>query len=92
MPESYDMCDNGLDDDCDGSIDDGCALCSNGEQDEEEEGIDCGGPCPPCSGFPWYVLSIIGVIILVVLVFLWKKLKVKGEELTWENMKKEWSR
>ncbi|UCD07584.1 MAG: fibronectin type III domain-containing protein, partial [Candidatus Aenigmatarchaeota archaeon] len=91
MPEHYDICDNGLDDDCDGEVDEDCALCSNNEQDEGEGGVDCGGPCPPCPEFPWFILSIIGVIILIVLFFLWKKLKEKGEELTWKNLKKTWT-
>ncbi len=45
---------NGLDDNCDGIIDEGCSLnneteipvtCTNRVKDAGEEGIDCGGPC-----------------------------------------------
>jgi hypothetical protein len=47
--QSFELC-NGMDDDCDSQIDEGCetapsALCTNGVQDEKESGIDCGGIC-----------------------------------------------
>ncbi|MCK4496997.1 MAG: PKD domain-containing protein [Candidatus Aenigmarchaeota archaeon] len=91
MPEQHDICDNGLDDDCDGETDEGCGLCNNNVQDEGEDGVDCGGPCEPCPEFPWIILSIIGVVILVVLLVIWKMFRSKGEELTWEALKGRWS-
>jgi len=91
MPEMHEICDNELDDDCDGDIDGGCALCDNGVQDEDEEGVDCGGPCPPCLIFPWMILTVVGVLMLVGLFVAWWWLKSKGEELEWESLKKRWS-
>lgn len=57
------ICDNGLDDDCDGYVDGedsncevvtpvitGVASCSNRRQDGDEEGLDCGGSCPESCG------------------------------------------
>lgn len=48
---------NGLDDNCDGQIDDGCTAslnetgsdCFNGVKDGNEVGIDCGGSCRRCA-------------------------------------------
>jgi len=42
---------NGIDDDCDGKVDEGCygnglTSCENGIKDGTETGIDCGGSCP----------------------------------------------
>jgi len=52
-------CENGADDDCDGTIDledEDCFdvnHCTNRQQDYDEEGLDCGGsmcePCPTCT-------------------------------------------
>lgn len=45
------ICNNNVDDDCDGLIDEYClaGTCYDGIQNQGEEGIDCGGPCPtPC--------------------------------------------
>lgn len=42
------FCDNELDDDCDGSVNEGCIVnvsCSDGIQNQDEEGVDCGGSC-----------------------------------------------
>ncbi|MBI4019786.1 MAG: DNRLRE domain-containing protein [Candidatus Aenigmarchaeota archaeon] len=48
-PERFDVCGDGLDNDCNGAPDDGCetaaATCTNGIQDGSEEGVDCGGIC-----------------------------------------------
>jgi hypothetical protein len=91
LPAENDICDNNLDDNCDGETDEGCALCSNGEQDGDEEGVDCGGQCIECPDFPWFILSIVGVIILIVMIAIWWFLKSKGEALTWETVKNKWS-
>lgn len=42
---------NGLDDDCDSSVDENCEVtsCFDGVKNQGEGGIDCGGPCPACS-------------------------------------------
>jgi len=49
---------NSLDDDCDGTIDEGCSApaqpsvplsCTNRQKDLDETGIDCGGPCDACN-------------------------------------------
>jgi hypothetical protein len=45
----------------------------------------------PCAGFPWWMLSVIGVIILVILVVLIMYFRSQGEELTWETLKKKYS-
>jgi len=90
MPESVERCGNDEDDDCDGEIDEDCGLCDNFKQDENEEGIDCGGPCPPCPEFPWFILSIIGAVILVALIILWWWFKRKGKELSWDTVSDRW--
>ncbi len=48
---------NGLDDNCDGQVDEGCVAsrnetgsdCFNGVKDGSEEGVDCGGICKRCA-------------------------------------------
>ena len=60
-PSNLDLCGagvgNGLDDDCDGEVDEGCrtpslpgvpGTCNNRIKDGDETGIDCGGPCDEC--------------------------------------------
>ncbi len=65
-PESeFDICGNGLDDNCDGHVDEGCTgyeeRCSDGKQNWNEEGTDCGGSCPrECPDIPWAWLLLIG--------------------------------
>jgi hypothetical protein len=80
------MC-NGIDDDCDGTVDEGCAQeepshCSNGYQDGDEEGPDCGGSCPnPCFELPplntWIlVFAVLAGVIAIFGIFFssfWKK-------------------
>ena len=47
-PGNMEICGNGVDDDCGGDGDAVCdpmASCSDGVQNEGEEGVDCGGPC-----------------------------------------------
>ncbi len=47
-PGAFENCDvNGLDDDCDGAVDE-CDSCSSGTQDPGETDVDCGGGCPAC--------------------------------------------
>jgi hypothetical protein len=81
-PET-ELCDDDDDNDCDGytDCDDtdciGTSVC---------DVIDGNGPEP----FPWWILSIIGVIVLVALAILWLIFRRKGEELTWDTLKKKW--
>ena len=62
-PLPTELCDNKLDDDCDGDVDEGCKLktnntpkpplqrstCFNNVQDGDETGVDCGGSCKTCA-------------------------------------------
>ena len=91
MPEPNEICGNDLDDDCDGDMDEGCGLCTNGVQDDEEDGVDCGGSCPLCGEFPWFILSIIGAVILIVALVMWWFMKSTGKELDWDTLKGKWS-
>ena len=60
FPLANDLCNNSLDDDCDGQVDEGCQVqqqnqtpqtgtCFNNVQDGDETGIDCGGSCHVCT-------------------------------------------
>lgn len=64
------MCYNNLDDNCNGEVDEGCApeiTCYNRVQDPNEEGIDCGGPCPKkCYTFHLWMI-VAGIVILIIL-------------------------
>jgi hypothetical protein len=85
---------NGKDNNCDGSTDDEeaqCATCSNGIQDGNEEGIDCGGDCPACFVWGWLFLTAGGIVILLILAFVWLHFKKQGRELSWEELKKKWT-
>ncbi len=89
---TQEICFDHSDNDCDGEIDENCDHCSNGLQDYDEEGIDCGGSsCNPCAGFPWWILIVVGVVIIGMLLFLMKSFKDEGRELTWEELKKKYT-
>ncbi len=56
-PLFADLCNNNLDDDCDGDVDGGCGgqqvnqavpHCFNNVEDGDEIGVDCGGSCRSC--------------------------------------------
>ncbi len=58
FPLASDLCNNNIDDDCDGQVDEGCTLqnqtpqttpCFNNAQDGDETGVDCGGNCRTCT-------------------------------------------
>ncbi len=92
---SPEICDDGKDNDCDGKTDwddEDCQSCTNGIQDGNEEGVDCGGSCPnDCMNVLPVILILAGAVILVVLGVVWFMLKSKGEELTWETLRKRWT-
>jgi len=73
-PYPEDICSNGLDDDCDTEVDEGCKdaedACKNGVRDKSEEGIDCGGKCTPCgfSGDRIWEVMVFTIIILAVII------------------------
>ncbi len=94
------ICDNGLDDDCDGEIDNGCGThsqCADGlisstcicGGEVTDYGYCCGGiiyvdGCPSGSG--WWVLVLIGVVVLIVLYVLVTYFKSQGKDLTWGSL------
>ena len=51
-PELSDLCNDGIDNDCDGQADENCAFsqgtCLDKIKNNGETGVDCGGPCPSC--------------------------------------------
>jgi hypothetical protein len=92
------ICNDGLDNDCDGltdSEDPDCiqSACSNEIQDGNETGTDCGGECKPCPDYTmvWISLSVVGAAVLGILLFLYFKLRKQGRELTWEELMKKWT-
>jgi hypothetical protein len=92
-PGAPPTCD-GKDNNCDGSTADEeaqCATCSNGVKDGSEEGVDCGGDCPACFVWGWLFLTAGGVVILLILAFVWLHFRKQGRELTWEELKKKWT-
>jgi hypothetical protein len=82
------------DNNCDGSTADEektCNTCSNGIKDGNEEGVDCGGDCPACFVWGWLFLTAGGVVILLILAFVWLHFRKQGRKLTWEELKKKWT-
>jgi hypothetical protein len=70
---STEICGDEMDNDCDGSTDEGC-----------------GGDDPSGEPFPWWILILIGIVMLAVVFFLWFYFKKQGQELNWENVKNRW--
>jgi len=69
-PEQFEICSNSLDDNCNNEVNEGCSIaeetCTNGIQDENEEGIDCGGICPdPCPKPVPLALIITSIAVIV---------------------------
>ncbi|MBU0952800.1 MAG: hypothetical protein KKA90_00010, partial [Nanoarchaeota archaeon] len=75
---TIEVCTNSEDDDCDGEVNEGCAIaatnCQNGIQDEGEEGVDCGGVCENVCPQPDimipYLLILAGVGVFIVALIL----------------------
>ncbi len=71
--------------DCGGSCD-ACPTCSDGIQNQGEEGLDCGGPCPtqcpvelPLRKVNYYYLIPILLLLLIVLIIYLRYRKMKRE-------------
>jgi hypothetical protein len=91
-PEPIEICFDSADNNCNGEVDEECDHCTNKMKDFDEEGLDCGGAkCDACPSFPWWILAIVGVIILGLLVYLIKMFGKEGKELTWEELKKKYT-
>lgn len=71
---SPEICWNHIDENCDGSSDEGCSLavtCTNSLKDVNEEGVDCGGSCPNACFDPNTILFVaIGALLLVAIIVL----------------------
>ncbi|NIO20175.1 MAG: hypothetical protein GTN76_05370 [Candidatus Aenigmarchaeota archaeon] len=83
---NVDVCDNGLDDNCDGTIDEDCfdvnVTCYNNEHDLGEEGRDCGGKCPnKCLIFPWVELMLVGIAVLFLGLGIYYMQREKGKRV-----------
>jgi len=70
-----------------------CPTCSDGIQNQNEEGIDCGGPCPSCikewplkfkniSIYTSITLFIISIIFIIWLFILYYKNKKRKKEIS----------
>ncbi len=72
----YEICYDNLDNDCDGLVDESGTCnpditCKNRRQDLNEDGIDCGGPCPNPCGIPLpLILLAAGIIVVIVAVMI----------------------
>ena len=81
------ICD-ALDNDCDGEKDEGCGPEPGpGPGPGPEPGPGPGSDEP----FPWWILSVIGVVILAVILILYFSMKKEGKELTWGSLKKKYT-
>ncbi|NIP40912.1 MAG: hypothetical protein GTN39_05330 [Candidatus Aenigmarchaeota archaeon] len=83
---NIDVCDNGLDDNCDGETDEDCfdvnETCYNKKHDLGEERTDCGGKCPKtCYFFPWVEVTLIGVAMFFIGLGLYYMQREKGKRL-----------
>lgn len=95
------ICGNGLDDNCDGVVDDGCRTytqCDDGkipytgcicEGEVTDYGYCCGNLIyfDGCpSSSNWWILVAIGAIVLITLYIAMTYLKSKGKDLSWETL------
>jgi hypothetical protein len=95
-PGAPPTCESLKDNNCDGSTTEEEAACEtdtchNGEQDGNEEGVDCGGDCPACIVWGWLFITAGGVVILLILVVVWMHLRRQGREMTWSELKNKWN-
>jgi hypothetical protein len=65
------ICYNGKDEDCNGVIDDSSVCdpeftCRNGMRDVNEDGVDCGGPCPDACNDVGTWMIVAGVLLLII--------------------------
>lgn len=88
-PSCHDGVKNCHDGDCELLVDcggpcDACPTCSDGIQNQGEEGIDCGGPCPwKCDleqpllrrGSTLWILLILLMILIIIIIIKIKKIK-----------------
>lgn len=98
------ICDDLLDNDCDGETDENCEYptCPEGtasgiclcEGQARDTGYCCSGiySDSECFASPWLILVAIGTAILIVLVILILYFRSQGKELTWEELMKKYSR
>ena len=91
---------NGVDDDCNTLVDEGCPSlpsCHDGIRNGNEQDVDCGGDCLPCSSiiFPeidlMLIAAIIVVVIIAILAFFILKSTKKEEDVSWSDLKDRWS-
>jgi hypothetical protein len=78
-----DICGNGIDDNCNGVVDEGCSdyreRCNDGRADWDEQGMDCGGSCPEkCSDIPWLWFIMIGLGLFVFAMVLYYRQRSSG--------------
>jgi hypothetical protein len=73
------ICSDKLDNNCNGEVDESCASCSNGQQDADEDGVDCGPACGnTCgAGLSYLILTAAGLAILVGVAIAIKKGKLR---------------
>jgi len=87
------VCDNGLDDDCDGDDDNEDDDCGTGAGFPQGYDDPLGTPPDPGTVDPFSIgniLMLIGVIVMGVLLYIWYYFKKRGQEPTWENVMKKW--
>ena len=100
---SAEVCGDGLDNDCDGQVDNGCSASACGEGEITSpcicegslrgSGYCCSGlySTEECAQSPWWILIITGIIILIILVILVMYFRSQGKELTWEELRNRYS-
>jgi hypothetical protein len=87
-----DECGDEIDNDCDGEVDESCATCTDGVQNRDEEGVDCGGSCPnacfdPIGDFPFshfiMFMLVVGGIVGAIAVMV---KTLRGGKSSWETI------
>jgi hypothetical protein len=100
---SKEVCDDGLDNDCDNSIDENCQVPDCGEGEISESCTCEGSPRDSgycCTGFYsegecvqnfWWILIVIGVIILILLAVLLLHFRSSKQGPSWDELMKKYS-